>query len=143
MSRPDDYRTRAALLQLGRELGDGVRAIAAAIATLGEGIAALAVAPVDAIATALTAEEIGARSLDVEHLGRWVLIPGRPNTTAQQRDRAGITVAGRLVGLEPGEYPTVTDAGVSRTLILLQGGKTRSVLVPVDAVVRVGAREWS
>lgn len=141
MSGRDDYRRRSDLVKLGAGLVESVHQVAVAIATLGEGLA-LAVAAASDRPTPVV-DELLVRHLGVEHMGRWVLIPGRPNRTVEQRDPAGLAIAGRLVGLEPGEYPQVTNASVSRTLILLQGGRGHEHLVPVDAVIRVGAREWS
>lgn len=84
------------------------------------------------------------RHLTVEHLGRWVYLPGRP----AQLGPAGVAepslaaAAGRLVGIRPGKAGT-RDQPATRTLIVQAGTLVGELPVRVDDRVDVAPREWS
>lgn len=84
------------------------------------------------------------RHLNVEHLGRWIYLPGRP----AQLGAPGVAepslaaTAGRLVGIRPGKAGTRDTPG-TRTLIVQAGTLVGELPVRVDDRVDVAPREWS
>lgn len=97
---------------------------------------------VAALAVPVAPEPMLVRHLGVQHLGRWILLPGRP----ESKGRPGITepslsaAAGRLVGIQPGR----TEGEYSfRVLVLLQGSRPVELSVRVDDRVDVAPREWN
>lgn len=83
------------------------------------------------------------RHLGLEHLGRWIYLPGRPAkggpAIATEPSLAG--AGGRLVGIRPGRAGTRDQPGV-RLLVVLQGSAAAELPVRVDERVDVAPREW-
>lgn len=83
--------------------------------------------------------------LGLEHLGRWIYLPGSgaivrpgqhpvPSITAQ---------AGRLVGIRPGSLQGTPSRGKHhRVLVVQQGSAIAELSIPVDARVDVAPRDW-
>lgn len=83
------------------------------------------------------------RHLGLEHLGRWIYLPGRPAAggpaIATEPSLAG--AGGRLVGIRPGKAGTRDQPG-HRLLVVLQGSASAELPVRVDDRVDVAPREW-
>ena len=83
------------------------------------------------------------RHLGLEHLGRWIYLPGRPAkggpAIATEPSLAG--AGGRLVGIRPGKAGTRDQPG-HRLLVVLQGSAAAELPVRVDDRVDVAPREW-
>lgn len=90
-------------------------------------------------------ERIRARSLGVEHLGRWLEVPAPKVAVAAGGNRVAnepslVAQGGRLVGFA--EAPEPSRAPSERLLLLLSGAP-RSITVRADDVVLVAPREWN
>lgn len=90
-------------------------------------------------------ERIRARSLGVEHLGRWLEVPAPKVAVAEGGPRVAnepslVAQGGRLVGFS--EAPDSRRAPSERQLILLSGAP-RSIYVRADDLVLVAPREWN
>lgn len=90
-------------------------------------------------------ERIRARSLGVEHLGRWIEVPSPKVAVAAGGPRVAnetslVAQGGRLVGFA--EAPDTRTAPSERQLILLSGAP-RALYVRADDVVLVAPREWN
>lgn len=83
------------------------------------------------------------RHLGVEHLGRWIYLPGRPakGGPALVAEPSLAGAGGRLVGIRPGKAGTRDQPGV-RLLVVLQGSAAAELPVRVDDRVDVAPREW-
>lgn len=97
------------------------------------------------LAVAPAAETMAVRHLTVEHLGRWIELPGRP---AQMRrpaidDPSIAATGGRLVGFKPGQVLGSGSGTVAqRVLVVMMGGPAIELTLPTNATVHVAPREW-
>lgn len=84
------------------------------------------------------------RHLGIEHLGRWVHLPGRPALLGSYAvvEPALAVTAGRLVGIRPGKAGTRDTPGTV-TLVLMQGSTVAELPTRVDDRVDVAPREWN
>lgn len=83
------------------------------------------------------------RDVGVEHLGCWVVIPGRPTEAGPRivHEPSLIARGGRLVGFDADTAPERSPS--TRILIIQAGPKTSGVSVRVDETVIVAPRDWS
>ncbi len=81
--------------------------------------------------------------LGLQHLGRWVYLPGRPQKLGPKyaAEPSVVAIAGRLVGIRAGE-PGKQDQPGHRVLVLEQGGASAPLSVSVADRVDVAPREW-
>lgn len=90
-------------------------------------------------------EEIRARAIGVEHLGRWLEVPAPKVAVAAGGNRVAnepslVAQGGRLVGFAEAAEPSRAP---SERLLLLLSGAPRSLNVRADDVVLVAPREWN
>lgn len=102
-------------------------------------IAAFTTASIEAPTSTLLA----VRHLTVEHLGRWVEIPGRPQRPGSVPEPSVEAVAGRLVGIRAGQLKPPHNGVPTRVLVLQQGSHIGPNELTVDRPVNVGHRDWS
>jgi len=83
------------------------------------------------------------RHLGVEHLGRWIYLPGRPALGGpfMVAEPSIAAAGGRLVGIRPGKVGTRSEAAY-RILVVLQGSASVELPTRVDDRVDVAPREW-
>jgi hypothetical protein len=84
------------------------------------------------------------RHLRLEHLGRWIYLPGRPALlgAAYTVEPTLAATAGRLVGIRPGK-PGHHDVPGSVVLVIQQGATVAELPTRVDDRVDVAPREWN
>lgn len=124
-----------------------VREARALIALASETLTALAAEHLergaDQLAPAPAPEVMLVRHLGLEHLGRWIYLPGRPAAGGPKvaQEPTVVAVAGRLVGIRAGKIGTNDQPG-TRGLVLLQGPASAELSVSVADRVDVAPREW-
>jgi hypothetical protein len=90
-----------------------------------------------------TADVMLVRYLGLEHMGRWVYLPGRPAKQGPKvaQEPSVVAIAGRLVGIRGGK-PGQQDQPGTRVLVLAQGSALAELSVSVADRVDVAPREW-
>lgn len=88
----------------------------------------------------LEPERILGRHVGVQHLGRWIEIPGRPTEPRVINEPSLIAQGGRLVGFHADTEPARSPS--TRVLVLLRGAPVE-VPIRADEPVLVSPREWS
>lgn len=131
MLTPTDLR------RLERAMQPLVDAVAALLAVQVEPV------PVAPVLRDVSPETMLVRHLGLEHMGRWIYLPGRP---AKQGPRVAqepevIAVSGRLVGIRAGK-PGIQDQPGTRVLVLAQGSALAELPTSVADRVDVAPREW-
>lgn len=84
-------------------------------------------------------EQMLVRHLTVEHLGRWISLPGKPEGRTGAHEPTVASAGGRLVGYRPGD---ITPQRATRKLVILQGPTPVELAVNVGDLVVVAPREW-
>lgn len=99
--------------------------------------------PPGALVLEPTPDVLLVRHLGLEHLGRWIYLPGRPAKQGPNvaREPSVVAAAGRLVGIRPGKAG-VSDQPGTRVLVLSQGSALAELSVSVADRVDVAPREW-
>lgn len=83
------------------------------------------------------------RHLGLEHLGRWVYLPGKPALIGPRaiQEPSITSVGGRLIGLRAGKVGQHDQPG-TRVLVLAQGSALAELSISVADRVDVAPREW-
>lgn len=83
------------------------------------------------------------RHLAIQHLGRWIYLPGRPAKGGPRviEEPSTIAVAGRLVGIRAGEFDSRQNRH-TRKLVIAQGSAIAELPIDVTDAVLVAPREW-
>ena len=90
-----------------------------------------------------TADVMLVRYLGLEHMGRWIYLPGRPAKQGPKvaQEPSVAAIAGRLVGIRTGKAG-VQDQPGTRVLVLQQGTALAELSISVADRVDVAPREW-
>lgn len=96
------------------------------------------------LVAAPTPDSMLVRHLNLEHLGRWIYLPGRPSKRGPKyaQEPEVIAIAGRLVGIRPGDPSKIRDEPGTRILVVAQGSAIAELPTSLTDPVDVAPREW-